>query len=263
MKLSKKAIAGMVTIAFAVTSVTPAFAQTMPAPQNEAAPQVVMMDASEMDMSVPAELVGMDRFLSKDAQGCIQLDVEAALAAGYVEQSVMGVKGHLDNINEQVLAGRLYVDSTFTAYSANNQRLVPRGYLTGDREDGYTGVLTYWYGATFIYCNKKEAPLLYKSFVNTTSRCNAAIDYLSALSDDMDMNNQPDAQYAQNALDCLIVGASVIGLTAYVYSTYIKNAMGNDTGIIWSIQQDFNTGTIGWAFGSQDWDAIDPDLIRP
>lgn len=261
MGLGKKLVASIVTVAFAFTAVTPAFAQTAPAPQDEATPQVVVMDASEMDMSVPEELVGMDRFLSTDAQGCMHLDTEAALAAGYAEKAVWGVKGHLDTINEQVLAGRIYVDSTtFVAYSAEADTL-PKGRLKGNTLLGYTGVLTYWYGATFIYANNKEDKFIYNSFINTVSTCGAAIDYLSAISDDMDMTNQPDAKYAQSALNCLIAGAAILGAGAYIYSTYIDTAMEAGTGIIWLIQEDFTTGNTSWAFDEQDWSAIDKELI--
>lgn len=154
MKLSKKFIASIVTVVFAFTSVTPAFAQTVLIPQGEGTPQVTMMDASEMDMSVPEELVGMDRFLSTNAQGCIQLDKEAALAAGYTEQAVLGVKEHLDSMNEQVLAGKMYIDNEFTGHGiVDPQKTKATSDLEFHYKYGYSGIETYWYGATFIYFN--------------------------------------------------------------------------------------------------------------
>lgn len=103
----------------------------------------------------------------------------------------------------------------------------------------------------------KEAKCLYNSFYGAFEYCQDLIDTLSAMADDMDMNNQPDAQYAQRALDYVTTAAVIVGLTAYIYSSYIEDAMNPGKGIVWLIQQDFTTGTIGWAFEAQDWDAIE------
>lgn len=242
MGLGKKLIASVVTVAFVFTAVTPAFAQTEP--QEEITPNVVMMDASEIDRSVPDELVGMDRFLSKDAQGCIQLDVEGALAAGYLDKSVFGVKGHLDRINEEVLAGRMYVDDTFTARSID---LIESQTMPLDVEwtgTGYSGVESTWSGDTFIYYNISQANSLYNAFKRASEELGGLLANLNAMTGD------PDATKVHDLTVCAV---ATLTYTALIYKSNIANAKAAGKGIIWSIHQDFNTGTIGWAFGAQSW----------
>lgn len=247
MGLGKKLISGVVAVAFAFSAVTPAFAQPEPINQDENAPQVVMMDASDFDGSVPDELAGMDRFLTKDAEGCIQLDVDAALAAGYLDKSVFGVKEHLDKINEEVTAGRMVVDETFTARSID---LVESEIAPLDIEwtsTGYTGIETKWTGDTFIYYNVAQANCLWRACYNVSEQAGNLLINLNQMSGDPDANK---------AYALTVTAVDIIYWTTVIYKNAIGNAKAAGTGIIWFIHQDFTTGAVGSAFGAQDWDAI-------
>ena len=137
MRFTKKVISGLLIVSLAFTAITPAFAQTE---VETASSNVVLMNMNEMDTSIPQELVGMDRFLSLDNQGCIQLDANAALAAGYAENLVIGVQGNLDRINVEVQTGNMYVDNTFTARTYQSE-ISPLD-LEWTNGKGYSGVET-------------------------------------------------------------------------------------------------------------------------
>lgn len=243
MNLHKKIIAGLVTVTFICTTITPAFAKVEPEPEVANSPQVVMMDASEINMDVPQELVGMDQFLSVDSQGRIELDADAAMSAGYNERLILGVQEHLDKINTQVIAGKMYIDSdTYIAYGLTQKDIKWTGR-------GYTGIETTWYGATFLYYDIDQANALYKAFDSTYTNCMTLLDNLNQMSNDPDANT---------AYSLTVTAALVVGYSSLVYRNSVNTARQANTGIIWLINEDYSTGTIGWAFDKQIWSQITP-----
>ena len=86
-KKIKKMIAIGLSVALIFSSTVPAFAHSTTIEENNT-PRVMLLDADEIDTSIPTELIGMDRFLSLASDGTIQLDVSGALAAGYQEKYV-------------------------------------------------------------------------------------------------------------------------------------------------------------------------------
>lgn len=239
MSFTKKVISGVLIVSLAFTAVTPAFAQTE---VETASSNVVLMNMNEMDTSIPQELVGMDRFLSLDNQGCIQLDANAALAAGYAENLVIGVQGNLDRINVEVQAGNMYVDNTFTARTYQSE-ISPLD-LEWTNGKGYSGVETTWYGDTFIYMNTSEAKCLYNAFDGVSNQCGQLLEKLNSVS------NDPDATRVHGYITSAVL---IIGGPAMLIRSQIGNAKAAGKGIIWTIHQDFTTGAVGWAFGAQNW----------
>ncbi len=262
-KKIKKMIAIGLSVALIFSSTVPAFAHSTTIEENNT-PRVMLLDADEIDTSIPTELIGMDRFLSLASDGTIQLDVSGALAAGYQEKYVLGVKGHLDGINEQVLDGEMSVDpTTFTAYSVNTMaaRSVSNN-VTFDAGFGYTGVRSEWYGATFIYFNNVQDKVVYRGFFNAYESCDSLIANLNKLKMDNDLisqggldaaTQQKYTNYAEKAIDLIISGAFIVGYTSLIYAYLIENAMAAGKGIIWLITNDYNTGNVGWAFDAQSW----------
>lgn len=242
MKFTKKVISGVLIVSLAFTAVTPAFAQTEVKAAEGSISNIMVMDVNEMDTSIPQELVGMDRFLSLDDQGCIQLDADAARAAGYAENLVTGVQGNLDNINAEVQAGNMYVDNTFTARTYQTE-ISPLD-LEWTNGKGYSGIETTWYGDTFIYLNTSEAQCLYNAFDSISNQCGQLLVTLNSMSSD------PDATQVHNYITSAVV---IIGGTAVLIRSQVGNAKAAGKGIIWTIHQDFNTGAVGWGFGAQSW----------
>lgn len=162
MTFRKKLITSIVTASVALFTLTPAFAQTESMYPEQEPPKVIPMDPSEIDMSIPPELVGMDRFLSLDERGCIVMDVEGALAAGYAEKLVYGVKGHLDFMNEQVLVGKMYIDDTFTGYMIFDEpkkSLLPSSFMVTCAKT--IGVSVYFYSSYITNSMQTTAEMLW------------------------------------------------------------------------------------------------------
>lgn len=263
MKVSKKIISSILITTLTLTSVTPAFAQ-ITVEENNSSPQIIMMNPNEIGSSVPEELAGMDRFLSKSIDGTIHLDVDSALAAGYNEAAVIGVANHLNGINEHVLAGDMVVDNTFTAYSIDY--LESANQISSDISTfavtqhplyGFSGTVSTWYGDTYIYFNRMESYCLRDAFQSTQNTCENIVVNLGQLASDPTWNALDYANYQQRTLELITVGVGIVGLGAYLYKNQIITAMSPGYGIQWLIHNDFNSGTIGWAFSAQDWDAID------
>ena len=260
MYLNKKFISTILIIAVICSNALPAFAQ-VPA-ENTISPKVVAMDTSEIDTSVPQELIGMERFLSVTVNGTIQLDTTAALSAGYNENAVLGVNRHLNNINEQVIAGKMIVDGrTFTAYDINffPSNVAPAA-LTPNYQLGFSGTYSTWYGITYICFNVVEALSLEHAFEEFTLSCFRLMERLAGLSDNpefgMVYQGKTYTDTAEKARDLLIVGAGIVGYTSLLYLTTIQNAMQEEVGVTWLIQENFSSGSVGWAFDAQDWNML-------
>ena len=104
----------------------------------------------------------MDRFLSLDERGCIEMDVEGALAAGYAERAVYGVKEHLNFMNEQVLAGKMYIDDTFTGYmifDKPEKSSLPPDFMV--RCTTILGVSAYFYSSYIMDSTQTTAKMLW------------------------------------------------------------------------------------------------------
>lgn len=261
MNFNKKIVAGMLVTALTCTSAMPAFAQT---PETICTPNTVMAETTEFNASIPQEVLGMDRFLSNSANGTIYLDMDSALAAGYDANVVSSVKTHLDNINEQVLAGNMVVGENFNAYSTSmvQSSIAPRGGSASYSSDyGYSGYISTWFGDVYVFYNALETTWLIQAFAATTATCNSIINKLAELKDTPGMSLD-DAEHINTAMDLTIVGAGIVGQTSVLqrYAVQAATTSGDD-GITWYIHQNFNTGAYTWAFDGQDHADI-ADLVE-
>lgn len=255
----KKLVAIVLTATMVFSIGAPAFAQTPYDVSEE-----VMIQANDLSTSVPQELVGMDSYLSIDEDGTIALDMTSALAAGYSEIAVLGVKSHLDSINEQILTGNMVVGENFNAYSVSlsQSSISPRGGSATNDGNGYSGYISTWYGALFIFFDKIETIFLLQGFNNLTDSCNTIINNLTELKNSPGMSfEDEERQGLDDAIDLVIVGAGTIGQSAILSSNAISTASTSQKGVSWYIQQDFNTGIYSWAFEAQNYTEI-KDLIK-
>ena len=261
MNLNKKIISGVLITTLSCATAMPAFAQTSEA---ISIPTTVISETTEINYSIPQEVLGMDRFLSNSANGTINLNMDAALAAGYDANVVANVKNHLDTINEQVLAGNMVVGENFNAYSVSivQPSVEPRGGQISETNRGYSGYISTWYGALFIFFDTVETACLIYAFIGTTASCYALIDELNELKNSPGTEfEDDDRQGIDDTLDLMIVAAGTIGQAAVLSRQAVNEASAANKGVSWYIQQDFNTGRYSWAFEAQDHNAIE-DLIE-
>lgn len=161
MTFRKRLVVGIITVSVALFTLPPVLAQAEFVYPEQESLKIVEMD-SEINGSIPPELVGMDRFLSLDERGCIEMDVEGALAAGYAERAVYGVKEHLNFMNEQVLAGKMYIDDTFTGYmifDKPEKSSLPPDFMV--RCTTILGVSAYFYSSYIMDSTQTTAKMLW------------------------------------------------------------------------------------------------------
>ena len=90
------------------------------------------------------------------------MDVEGALAAGYTERAVYGVKEHLNFMNEQVLAGKMHIDDTFTGYmifDKPEKSSLPPDFMV--RCTTILGVSAYFYSSYIMDSTQTTAKMLW------------------------------------------------------------------------------------------------------
>lgn len=108
--------------------------------------------------NVPQTYIGLKQFVSRNINGTLNLDVEAAIEVGFDVAKVNSVVSHFENINSMVLEDRATTDEQLNIYIKS----LPKAA----RAAGVNKVVTHWWGQTDVYMNSSETAKLQNNLSN-------------------------------------------------------------------------------------------------
>lgn len=168
----------------------------------------------------------LEQFLTKDDNGLLIFDTEAALAEGFSHDIVMAVDAHISSMNDLVIQGTAYIDENYAAIIL----------LPGTRVQGESKIVTYWYGLTQVYMNSDEAQEL--------------INNLSAVGDSATIGGFLGFLPGKFG-DALGGVANIVGAGTMIYRWQVEQAAASNRGIIMNIQTPIGSNVQSIWFTSQ------------
>lgn len=132
---------------------------------------------SQTRISIPAEVVGLDRYIVRQDDGTLYLNAETVVKAGYNENAIKGIISHLKDINEGVLEGRYTTDKNL------NINTVGTSSNSITASGGVTKMVNHWYGWE-LYLNANDTARLQNDLSNASwlagiPGIDAALPYVS------------------------------------------------------------------------------------
>lgn len=73
------------------------------------------------DSTVPQEVRGLDKYITRNSDGTLKLDTNLAIKNGYNTKSVEAIEKHLSGINELVKSGELVTDNSLNINQAKSK----------------------------------------------------------------------------------------------------------------------------------------------
>lgn len=182
--------------------------------------------AAPIDEAENTSISELEQFLSKDDNGLIVFDTEAALSDGFSNDIVTDVETQIASMNNLVIQGTAYIDENYSAIIL----------LPSTRARGESKVVTHWYGLTQVYMNSDEAQDL--------------IDSLSAVGDGATIGSL--LGFLPGNIGSVLGGiAGILGVGTLIYRWQVEQAAAPGRGIIMNIQTNFGTSTQSIWFTSQ------------
>lgn len=182
--------------------------------------------AAPIDKVENTSISELEQFLTKDDNGLIVFDTEAALSAGFSSDIVTDVETQILSMNNLVIQGTAYIDENYSAIIL----------LPSTRARGESKVVTHWYGLTEVYMNSDEAQDL--------------IDSLSAVGDGATIGGL--LGFLPGNIGSVLGGiAGILGVGTLIYRWQVEEAAAPGRGIIMYIQTNFGTSTQSIWFTSQ------------
>lgn len=182
--------------------------------------------AAPIDKVENTSISELEQFLTKDDNGLIVFDTEAALSAGFSSDIVTDVETQILNMNNLVIQGTAYIDENYSAIIL----------LPSTRARGESKVVTHWYGLTEVYMNSDEAQDL--------------IAALSTVGDGATIGSL--LGFLPGNIGSVLGGiAGIFGVSILIYRWQVEQAAEPGRGIIMHIQTDFGTSTQSIWFTSQ------------
>ena len=96
--------------------------QTAPQTTTKAATK----DGQTITQTVPSELIGLDKYITRNSNGTLTLDVNTAIKRGYQNETVEELSKYLDNLNTLIKSGELVTDNNLNitnGVTTNNKLL--------------------------------------------------------------------------------------------------------------------------------------------
>ncbi|MBU3188926.1 hypothetical protein K9O30_07985 [Clostridium bowmanii] len=84
----------------------------VPPAVTQAVPQTTLETA-------PSELIGLDKYITRNSNGTLTLDVSKAIKSSYQSKTVNGLAAHLDVLNKLIKSGELVTDNNLNINITN------------------------------------------------------------------------------------------------------------------------------------------------
>jgi hypothetical protein len=95
--------------------------------------------------NVPSEVIGLNKYITRNSNGTLTLDVKTAIKSGYQSKTVKGLSKYLDSLNTPIKAGELVTDNNLNIKdktTTTNSNIVTAA--VADR--GVTVTHVFWWG---------------------------------------------------------------------------------------------------------------------